>query len=269
MVIEIDTNKGKVVAARAGVPPALPANFVVVALFLFLAMPQICAAESAASKNNRGNRLFAQGKYEDAEKSYIAAQSEGPGKPEVSYNLGNSLIKQKKYREGVQALGQSIGKGDKGISEKSWFNTGNALYSEGNYKDSAAAYVEALKLDPSDQDAKHNLELALMKLRQQEQEKSNKDSKQQQNSKNENKDKPSGSKESQPKQPQNNQSGSGNKDQQKGMEKPQPMQFSRPEGAMSKEQALQLLDAVQAQETKEQRQLLENRAREKARGKDW
>jgi len=128
-----------------------------------------CMAESIASKNNKGNRLFEKGRYEDAEKAYLSAQGKDPGKPEVLYNLGNSLIKQKKYREGEQALGQAIQKGDKGIKAKSWYNTGNALFSMGNYKDSADAFVQALKLNPSDKDAKHNLELALMKLKQQEQ----------------------------------------------------------------------------------------------------
>ena len=257
--------------ARIGYPASCilhPASVALFSIALILTGGQFCRAESLASKNNKGNRLFVQGKYEDAEKAYLSAQAEGRGKPEVLYNLGNSLIKQKKYREGVQALGQSINKGDKGIKVKSWYNTGNALFSEGNYQDSAAAFIEALKLDPSDKDAKHNLELALMKLRQQEQEKSQKDS-QQQNSKDSNKDKPSGGKDSQPEQPQRDQSGSGNKGEQKEKEKPQQGQSSQPEGSMTKEQALQLLDAVQDQELKEQRLLLENRAREKARGKDW
>ena len=92
-----------------------------------------------------------------------------PGKPEVLYNLGNSLIKQKKYDQGIQSLRQSANKGDKAIRENSWYNTGNALFETGRFKDSAEAFVQALKLDPSDNDAKHNLELALLKLKEQQQ----------------------------------------------------------------------------------------------------
>ncbi len=97
------------------------------------------------------------------------AQVKNPGKPEVLYNLGNSLIKQKKYSQGVQSLRQSANKGDKAIRENSWYNTGNALFEAGHFKDSAEAFVQSLKLDPSDKDAKHNLELALLKLKEQQQ----------------------------------------------------------------------------------------------------
>jgi hypothetical protein len=37
----------------------------------------------------------------------------------------------------------------------------------GRFKESAEAYIQALKLKPTDGDAKHNLELALKKLKQQ------------------------------------------------------------------------------------------------------
>jgi Ca-activated chloride channel homolog len=240
----------------------------VLSIILILGGSQFCRAESGAAKNNKGNHLFAQGKYEDAEKSYLSAQGDDPGKPEILYNLGNSLIKQKKYREGVQALGQSTNKGDKEIKEKGWYNTGNAFFSAGNYRDSAAAFIEALKLDPADKDAKHNLELALLKLKQQEQDNKQKNQKQQ-DSKDSNKDKPSGGKDSQAQPPQKDRNDSGNKGEQKENEKHQQSQSSQREGSLTRDQALRLLDAVQNQELKEQRQLLENRAREKARGKDW
>ncbi len=234
---------------------------------LILAGSQICRAESSASKNNGGNRLFEQGKYEDAEKAYLNAQADNPGKPEVLYNLGNSLIKQKKYREGVQALGQSINKGDKGIKEKGWYNTGDALFSAGNYKDSADAFIQALKLNPGDKDAKYNLELALMKLEKQKQENSKQNQKQQ-DLKDLNKDKSSSGKEHQPQQSSRDKNNLENQ-KENAQAKPQASQSFQREGSITKEQALQLLDAVKNQELKEQRKLLETRAAQKANGKDW
>ena len=211
-------------------------------------------AESVASKNKEGNRLFAQGKYEDAEKAYLEAQVNSPGRSEVLYNLGNSLIKQKKYDRGMQALRQSMSKGDKGIKENSWYNSGNAMFSIGKFKDSAEAFIQALKLDPADKDAKHNLELALMQLKQQEQKQSNADQKQQ-NSQKQNQDR----------------SQTGKKDQPRPNEpvKPQTAQAAQREGSISKEQALQILEALQSREIEEQRKLLERRARQKLNAKDW
>lgn len=241
-----------------------------IAFFLFtvvLAGSQICRSESLASKNKRGNRLFEQGKYEDAEKAYLSAQADNPGKPEVLYNLGNSLIKQKKYREGVQALGQSIKEGDKRIKEKGWYNTGNSLFSAGDYKDSADAFIQALRLDPGDRDAKHNLELALMKLEKQKQETSDKNQKQQ-DSKGSNTDKSPSGKQTQPQKSNQDKSSSGNQ-KENDRAKPQPSQSIQREGSISKDQALQLLDAVKNQELKEQRKLLETRAAQKSNSRDW
>jgi Tfp pilus assembly protein PilF len=239
-------------------------------LFLLTVIPILspyARAESLASKNKRGNRLFAEDKYEDAEKAYLSAQADDPGRPEVLYNLGNSLIKQNKLQEGVQALGQSIQKGGKGIKEKGWFNTGNALFASGKYKDSADAYIESLKLDPGDREAKYNLELALMKLKQQEQEKSRQN--QQRDSKDQSKDKPSNSKQAQPKQSNQDKTGQGHPKEQNQEHRPQADKPEERSESMSRDRAIQLLDAMKNQELEEQRKLLERRARERANGKDW
>jgi Ca-activated chloride channel homolog len=219
-------------------------------------------AESLASKNKEGNRLFAQGKYEDAEKAYLEAQGKIPGKPEILYNLGNSLIKQKKYDQGIQSLHQSMSKGDKGIKERSWYNAGNALFLAGKFKDSAEAYVQALKLDPSDGDAKHNLELALMKLKQQNSgakpkpSGENKEGTQQTNNKNQTS---SGS---------NSAAAGGQKDQQESTGQQAAKAVQR-EGSISREQALQILDAFKNRELEDQRKLSERRTRQRANEKDW
>jgi Ca-activated chloride channel homolog len=235
---------------------------------MILANLSISKAESPASKNKEGNRLFAQAKYEEAEKVYLDAEVNSPGKPEILYNLGNSLIKQKKHNQGIQALRQSIAKGDKGTKESSWYNTGNAFFSMGNYKDSAEAFIQALKLDPGDKDAKHNLELALLKLKQQEQKQSNANQKQQ-NSGNSAPDQPSTGKEGQPPPNEQNRDGTGKQNERNESVKAQSSQATQREGSISKEQAAQILDAVQNQELEQQRKLLEYRAKQRANGKDW
>jgi Ca-activated chloride channel homolog len=240
----------------------------VVAIFL-LATASTLRAESVASKNKEGNRLFAQGKYEDAEKAYLDAQVKNPGRPEVLYNLGNALIKQNKYSQGIQSLLQSEEKGDKSLRENSWYNTGNALFSMGKFKESAEAYVQALKLDPADKDAKHNLELAMMRLKQQQQQKQSGSNRKQQNSQNSNKDQSSPDKDNSQQQTPKNQNESGSRKDQNSQAKQQTAPEVQREGAISKEQAAQILDAARNQEIEQQRKLLESRARQRANGKDW
>jgi Ca-activated chloride channel homolog len=226
-------------------------------------------AESIASKNKKGNQFYTQGKYADAEKEYLDAQVNNPGNPKILYNLGNSLIRQKKYSQGIQALNQAIEKGNRAEKGNSWYNEGNALYAEGKFKDSAEAFIQALKVNPADKDAKHNLELALLKLKQQQSKQSNPDA-DKKNSENSNQNKPSPGKEDKEKtQNQNRDIAEQQGKQQNEPPKRENNQASRREGSVSKEKAQQILDAVQNQEIEEQRKMIERRARQQSKGKDW
>jgi len=246
-MVKKDTSKPLVGSRQPAVGIGLLAAFTILTVFSEL------RAESLASKVREGNRLFAQGKYAEAETAYMDAQVNNPGKPEVLYNLGNSLIKQKKYSQGVQSLRQSADKGDKAIRENSWYNTGNALFLAGRPKDSVDAYIQALQLDPSDRDAKHNLELALLKLKQQESRHPDADSKQ--------KDSKESDKQRSEEEPA--QAGSG-------IGKTRREDAGRGNaGAISREQALRILDALQGRELEEQRRLRERRAKQPTNQRDW
>ncbi|MDP6512567.1 MAG: tetratricopeptide repeat protein, partial [SAR202 cluster bacterium] len=58
---------------------------------------------------------------------------------------------------------------DDEISRNSLFNIGNVLFLSEQYPEAIEAYKETLRIDPTDLDAKHNLELALQQLQQQQQ----------------------------------------------------------------------------------------------------
>jgi len=240
--------------------------FILTATFLINA--PAAKAESPASKNREGNRLFNEGRYEEAEKAYLEAQVKSPGKPEILYNLGNSLIKQGKYPQGIQALQQSAGKGNRRIETNSRYNTGNALYSMGDYKGSAEAFIEALKLDPGDTDAKHNLELALRKLKEQQQKQQ--DGNQDQKDKDSQKDRQSDEKEGEQdrsNEQDNKQADTQNDPENQAKMKPEPA-VPR-EGSMTREQARQILDAMRNQELDQQRKLMESRSRPASNERDW
>lgn len=228
----------------------------------------VAFGSSPASRNKEGNRLFQQGKYQDAEKAYVDAQLEAPGRPELLYNLGNTLIKQKKYEPAIQSLRQAAGKAGRGLQASSWYNLGNAFYESGNLQDAAQAFVQALRINPSDRDAKHNLELTLRRMKEQKQDGSGK------NSKNDKQDRKEGKQNSQnadnPKQDGKENQKQGEQGQQDdNRQQQQPAAADRRDGSMSKDRALQILDAVKDQELAEQRKLQERQARHKATGRDW
>jgi tetratricopeptide (TPR) repeat protein len=228
----------------------------IVAISAWLSLAQTVSADGAGTQNRTGNQLFEQGKYQEAEKAYLEAQADMPGRPELSYNLGNALIKQKKYDQALQSLRQAIAQGNKGLQASSWYNAGNALFELGSFQDSAQAYIQALRLNPHDRDAKHNLELALRRMEEQKQKQPDQQEQKQPN--------PDGSGRNQgqdtSKQPEQQEPQPAN---------PKSSPSDRREGGFSRERALQILDALQNQELTDQRRLLERQARRKATGRDW
>lgn len=238
--------------------------FGVVIAGIFIAGPAF--ADSVASRNKEGNKRFLEGKYQEAEKAYLEAQLESPGRPELLYNLGNALVKQKKYDPGIQSLRQAVGKAGGGLQANGWFNLGNAFYEAGNMTDAIQAYIQALHSNPSDQDAKHNLELSLRRLQEQKQSASGNGSKDSQQKKDDAKQEPRDS-DRQQKQKDGQERETGQ--QQDKARQQQPAGADRRDSAMNKERALQILDAMKNQELAEQRKLLERQAVRRAVGKDW
>jgi Ca-activated chloride channel homolog len=231
--------------------------------FVLLAGADVVEAASAGSKNKEGNRHFAEGKYEEALKAYLEAQAQERDRPELLYNVGNTFIRQKKYEQALQSLRQVTSKGDKGLQAAGWFNAGNALFENGNFGDSAQAYIQSLRLNPADREAKHNLELALKKMQEQQQKQRGQGQKQNKEQ-DSNQPKDQGSKDQQP---QSQDSAPPQAPQQPA--DPQAAQANNRDGSLTKERALQILDALQNQELAERRKLLEQRNRRKAGGRDW
>ena len=223
-------------------------------------------ADSVASRNKEGNRLFEQGKFQEAEKAYLDAQAQSPGRPELLYNLGNSLIKQKKYDQALQSLRQATSKAAKPLEASSWYNIGDALFEMADFKNAAQAFIQALKINPSDRDAKHNLELALMNLKKQENAGAGKEPKANDQKSDKNKDSAAS------KQPENQ----GNQQPQEAQERQgrdlhanAKSEAGQRDDSISKDRALQILDALRNEELAERRKLQEHQARSKAVGKDW
>jgi len=234
-----------------------PPFFLCAALLLPLAGTAL--GQTAASKNKEGNRLFSEGKFGEAERQYLEAQADMPQSPELFYNLGNALVRQKKYDMGLQALNQAVRDGDRRLQSDSWFNAGDALFEMGNFGEAAQAFAQALRIDPGDRNAKHNLELALKMS--EEQQKRPKQSPEQNPQDRQTGQNPPGQPESQP----------GPDDNQKKNRpaNPKSSQAEQQEGGLTRERALQILDAMQNQEMLEQRRQLERLVRRKATGKDW
>lgn len=124
-------------------------------------------AGSVHSKVKEGNKLFAEGKFDEALNRYQDALLSDPESPLIHYNIGNTLYKKKKYEEAIRSFQKVIGTENVTLEANSYYNMGNCLYRLGKLPESILAYQQALKLNPNDMDAKYNLEYVRRKLKEQ------------------------------------------------------------------------------------------------------
>ena len=128
----------------------------------------------------RGNRLYREGRYAEAVEAYRSALEDGEAVPELHYNLGTALLRLGRYAEAERHLQAALDGVDAEVRRRSFFNLGSRYLEEarargadpqaGEALDAAIeAYKRALRLQPRDDDAKWNLELALREQQEQQQ----------------------------------------------------------------------------------------------------
>ncbi|MBI9031520.1 tetratricopeptide repeat protein [bacterium] len=95
--------------------------------------------------------------------------------PDLLFNIGNSLYKfveSNPEHDSLLTMAQDVFKnahevGDKAIKQKITHNLGNISFTQENYQEALAYYIEALKLNPNSEDTRINYEIALKKLAEQ------------------------------------------------------------------------------------------------------
>ena len=140
------------------------------------------SAQKEARNVKEGNKQYVAQKFTEAQKFYEQGIADNSDSYSANFNLGNSLFRQKKYKEALEQYQKAatLTKEKKEIAS-AFHNVGNALMEEKNYEKSVEAYKNSLKANPKDDDTRYNLAVAqyLMK-RQQEQQKQQQQQKQEQ-----------------------------------------------------------------------------------------
>ncbi|HXV61875.1 MAG TPA: tetratricopeptide repeat protein [Vicinamibacteria bacterium] len=115
-----------------------------------------------------GNELYREGKLDDALASYTKAQVDHPEAPELHYNIGNVHYRKEDTDKAIEEYRTVLQAGDE-LKRRAHYNIGNVHYKAQEWQEAVDAYKSALQIDPSDVEARQNLELALQKLNQQQQ----------------------------------------------------------------------------------------------------
>jgi tetratricopeptide (TPR) repeat protein len=215
-------------------------------ILLFLLYSKSLHAQKDNAAIRKGNRYYKEKKFDESQKQYQQALQQSPDNAAADYNLGNSQYRKNSFEEAVKSFDDASTHADnKDVKEKSLYNKGVASIKQKKMEESIAAWKDALRLNPADDDARDNLQKALteQKNKQQEQQKDNKkqEDKKQDNKKQEDK-----------------------KQDQKQQEPQQ--QKSR----LTKQQVEQLLKALQQKEKDVQDKMNQNKTRTLSQPeKDW
>lgn len=212
----------------------LKMKYILFAAFLLSAVG-ISAQKAERDYIRKGNRLFNDSVFVDAEVNYRKALEINPKSTVSMYNLGNTLSQQQKFQDAMEqyASASKIEK-DKMKLAHIYHNMGVLFQAGKDYAKAVDAYKMSLRNNPADHETRYNLALAQKMLKDQQNQQDqdqNQDQQQKQDQKqDQNKDK------------QNDQKKDDQKDQQ------QPPKPEKQDNQMSKENAEQLLNSVMQDE---------------------
>ena len=105
-----------------------------------------------------------QGKASDAVRPLETAARLATEDPTVQYNAGAGHLLADQGKEAVPFLEKAAEHAPPALKPRAEYNLGNAKLSAGDASGAVAAYKDALRLEPENEDAKYNLELALRQL---------------------------------------------------------------------------------------------------------
>ena len=91
--------------------------------------------------------------------------------PELSYNIGNALHRLDRFEEATVAAAAALSEAaEPALFVHAAYAVGSHAFRRGDLEAAREAFVSTLLRDPTDRDAKHNLERVLEQLQEREQE---------------------------------------------------------------------------------------------------
>ena len=135
--------------------------------------------QSAGMLVEQGNQAYAVENYEQALEAYEKASELQPDSAHIWFNRGSTLYKQEEYTAAGDAFEQAALRGsDPALEALSKFSHGNAAFRQGvgqqrtdprqalqSVEKGVQLYQDALKLSPGLNDARHNIEVARLRMR--------------------------------------------------------------------------------------------------------
>ena len=241
-------------------------------LILALVSAVTVSAQTDRKEVRAGNKAFRKGDFRKSEIDYRRAVLKDSLSVAAQYNLASSLYRQDDY-EGAQKALSSIAETVSGIEAAGtkadfYFNQGDVALAQKDYASAVKSFRQSLLLRPDDMDAKENYIYAKEMLRQSQDNQGGQDGDNSQNQDDQNNQNNQNNQDNQD----NNQQQNNNNQQQnnQNQQNPQDQNNAAAEGNISRQQARQMLNAIQAKEKetqdkvkKEKAEMLKSRQKEK------
>jgi len=244
-------------------------------LILFLFVWAVASqAQNERKFIRQGNKYFEEAmkdtsridtvQFNKAEIEYLKALEKKPDDSKWNFNRADALYKQKKFDESAEKFKEIADKTTNKIEKsRALHNLGNSFLMKNKLDESIAAYKDALRSNPKDLETKYNLLYAMnMKKKQQDQKK--KDDKNKDKNKDKDKDKDKDKNKDQKKDQDKKNQDQQNKDQNK--------QQQQQQNKISKQDAEQMLQALENNEKKIQdkvKKVQALKAESRKVDKDW
>ncbi|HEX3694468.1 MAG TPA: tetratricopeptide repeat protein [Polyangia bacterium] len=158
---------------------------------LVAALPFLFGFDLLASKNHdveQGNTAMKAGKAEDALAAYDKAAAKLAAEPGLHFDRGTALYALSRLDEATQEFLRATEAKDGSLKAAAFYNLGNAYAKSKKFKEAIEAYKRSLALNPRDNQAKANLELAQRQQKEEEKKKQDDKNKDQNKKDDKNKD---------------------------------------------------------------------------------
>lgn len=141
----------------------------------------ICSSFSASAQTDKetikkGNDAYKKNDYESAIQNYDAAVKKNAANATAQYNLGNALYKKDKKEDALTAYDKAEAAMAKPVDKsRALYNKGVVQQNDKKQEECILTYKNALKLDPNNVSARHNLQIALKKQKEEQDKKDKED----------------------------------------------------------------------------------------------
>ena len=139
---------------------------ILIFILLVIFTGQFALAQQENKIIETGNNYYRQQRFDMAELEYRKVLENSPDNKTAKFNLANALIRQNKTDDANKLLAElNVEENKADVRSRATYNQGVMLTQQKKLEESIESYKETLRLNPNDQEARENLQKALLELK--------------------------------------------------------------------------------------------------------